>query len=83
MSEPIRVEVRLYASLEKARPGLKAGEPFSVELEAATTIKQLVETLGIAPKSVQLIFVNGVVREFDHVLAEGDRVAVFPAIGGS
>lgn len=82
MSEPIRVEVRLYASLEKARPGLKAGEPFSVELEAATTIKQLVETLGIAPKSVQLIFVNGVVREFDHVLAEGDRVALFPAIGG-
>jgi len=82
MSEPIRVEVRLYASLEKARPGLKAGEPFSLELEAATTIKQLVETLGIAPKSVQLIFVNGVVREFDHVLAEGDRVALFPAIGG-
>lgn len=82
MSQKMRVEVRLYASLEKARPGLKAGEPFSVELEAATTIKQLVETLGIAPKSVQLTLVNGVVRESDHVLAEGDRVAFFPAIGG-
>jgi len=82
MSQKIRVEVRLYASLEKLRPGLKAGEPFSVELEPSTITKRLVETLGIAPKSVQLIFVNGVVREFNHVLAEGDRVAFFPAIGG-
>lgn len=82
MSQKIRVEVRLYASLEKVRPGLKAGEPFSVELEATTTIKQLVETLGIAPQSVQLIFVNGVVRELDYVLSSGDRVALFPPIGG-
>ena len=82
MSQKMRVEVRLYASLEKARPGLKAGEPFSVELEAATTIKQLVETLGIAPKSIQLTFVNGVVQALDHILASGDRVALFPPIGG-
>ena len=82
MSQKIRVEVRLYASLEKVRPRLKAGEPFFVELESGTTARHLVETLGIATKRVQLIFVNGVVREFDHVLAEGDRVAFFPAIGG-
>ena len=82
MSQRIRVEVRLYASLEKARPGLKAGEPFFAELESGTTARHLVETLGIATKRVQLVFVNGVVREFDHVLAEGDRVALFPAIGG-
>lgn len=82
MSQKIRVEVRLYASLEKVRPGLKAGEPFSVELEATTTIRQLVETLGIAPESVQLIFVNGVARKFDHVLSDSDRIALFPPIGG-
>jgi molybdopterin converting factor small subunit len=82
MSKPIRFEVRLYASLEKVRPRLKAGEPFFVELESGTTARHLVETLGIATKRVQLIFVNGVVREFEHVLAEGDRVAFFPAIGG-
>lgn len=82
MSDPIRVEVRLYASLEKTRPPLGAGEPFTMELEEETSVRQLVETLGIAPKAVQLIFVDGVVRGFDHVLAEGDRVALFPAIGG-
>lgn len=82
MSKPIRVEVRLYASLEKVRPRLKAGEPFFVELESGMTARHLVETLDIATKRVQLIFVNGVVREFDQVLAEGDRVAFSPAIGG-
>jgi len=82
MIQKIRVEVRLYASLEKARPGLRAGEPFSVRLEAATNIERLVETLGIAPKSVQLIFVNGVARGLDHALSSDDRVALFPPIGG-
>jgi molybdopterin synthase sulfur carrier subunit len=82
MSERIRVEVRLYASLEKARPGLKAGEPFFVELEEKTSVRQLVETLGIAPKAVQLIFVDGVARGLDHVLSGSERVALFPPIGG-
>ena len=82
MSERICVQVRLYASLEKVRPGLKAGEPFTIELEAATTIERLVETLGIAPKSVQLIFVNGVTRGLDHALSGDDRAALFPPIGG-
>ena len=82
MGQKIRAEVRLYASLEKVRPGLKAGEPFFVELESGTTARHLVETLGIVTKRVQLTFVNGVARKFDHVLAEGDRVAFFPAIGG-
>ncbi len=82
MRQKIRVEVRLYASLEKARPGLKAGEPFTTELEEETFVRQLVETLGIAPKSVQLIFVNGVFQGFDRVLSDGDRVALFPPIGG-
>ena len=82
MSKPIRVEVRLYASLEKARPGLKAGQPFTMELEAKTSVRQLVETLGIAPKSVQLIFINGVARGLDHVFSGSERVALFPPIGG-
>ncbi len=82
MSEPIRVEVRLYASLEKTRPPLGAGEPFPVEIEAGARVEQLVKSLGIDPGAVRLAFVNGGVREFDHVLAEGDRVALFPAIGG-
>lgn len=82
MSQKIRVEVRLYASLEKVRPRLKAGEPFFVELESGTTARHLVEKLGIATKRVQLIFVNGVTQGLVHVLSSGDRVALFPPIGG-
>ena len=82
MSQKSLVEVRLYASLEKARPGLKTGEPFTTELEEETSVRQLVETLRIAPESVQLIFVDGVARGLDHVLSGGDRVALFPPIGG-
>ena len=82
MGQRIRVEVRLYASLEKAKPSLKAGQPFPLEIEAGAHVEQLVERLGIAPATVRLIFVNGVVRRLDRVLSEGDRVALFPLIGG-
>ena len=82
MSQKIHVEVRLYASLEKVRPRLKAGEPVTMELEKESSVGQLVETLGIAPKSVQLIFVNAIVQGLDHVVRDGDHVALFPPIGG-
>lgn len=78
----IRVEVRLYASLEKTRPPLKAGEPFSLEFGAKMTVSQLAGSLGIATQSIQLAFVNGIIRGLDHRLLNGDRVAFFPPIGG-
>jgi sulfur carrier protein ThiS len=78
----IRVEVRLHASLERIRPGLKAGEALPLELQEGTTVGRMVEALGIPKEGVHLVLVNGRMRPLDHSLSDGDRVALFPPVGG-
>jgi sulfur carrier protein ThiS len=78
----IRVEVRLHASLERIRPGLRAGEALPLELQEGTTVERMVEELGIPKKGIHLVFVNGKTRPLDHPLSDGDRVALFPPVGG-
>jgi molybdopterin converting factor small subunit len=44
--------------------------------------KFLKNELGVPPDEVKIVFVNGVSRRFDHVLADGDRVGIFSPVGG-
>ncbi len=79
----IRVEVRLYATLRKYQPERKVGEALVCELAEGTTVQKFLEKeLGVPPGEVKIVFVNGVSRSFDHVLADGDRVGIFPPIAG-
>ena len=79
----IRIEARLYATLRKYYPEGKVGEALVRELAEGTTVQKLLENeLGVPPGEVKLVFVNGVSRSFDHVLADGDRVGIFPPVGG-
>ncbi|MCK4356156.1 MoaD/ThiS family protein [Candidatus Bipolaricaulota bacterium] len=78
----IRVEVRLHASLERIRPGLKAGEALPLELKEGTTVERMVEALDIPKKGIHLVVVNGRTRPLDHPVSDGDRVALFPPVGG-
>jgi len=79
----IEVEVRLYATLRRYRPELKVGEALSLNLEEGTTVRQLLEEkLGIPSEVVKTVFVNGIAQELDHVLADGDRVGIFPPVAG-
>jgi sulfur-carrier protein len=45
-------------------------------------VAALVSMLDIPPEEVKLIFVNGKRADTDQVLAEGDRVGLFPPVGG-
>ncbi|MCL0065377.1 MoaD/ThiS family protein [Dehalococcoidia bacterium] len=79
----IEIEIRLYATLRGYRPELKVGEPLFLNLDEGTTVKRVLEdVLGIPTKVVKLIFVNGIHRDLDHVMADGDRVGIFPPVGG-
>jgi molybdopterin converting factor small subunit len=79
----IRIEVRLYATLTRYRTEYGSGECLAFELAERTTIKQFLEDeVGMPPDEVKTVFVNGLASELDHVLAEGDRVGIFPPIGG-
>ncbi|MBZ2173443.1 MoaD/ThiS family protein [Nitratidesulfovibrio sp. SRB-5] len=72
------ITVKCYATLQRFQPG--SGEEFS--LPGGGTVHDVVLALGIAPEEVAVIFVNGLHAPMDKALAEGDRLGLFPAVGG-
>lgn len=74
----IKIELRLFATLSKYAPENQE----AVELPGPTSIKQVVEKLEIPEKEVKLIFVNGKKQEAGYLLQDGDRLGVFPPVGG-
>lgn len=78
----IRVECRLYAALRKYAPDYGLGEAMELELPDETTLAELYELLKVPPEEVKRTFVNGLSKAPSHALSDGDRVALFPPIGG-
>ena len=58
----------------------RSSAPF--DLPAGQTILNLIERLGMAREAVKIAFVNNKIAAMDTVLADGDRVALAPAVGG-
>ncbi len=78
----IEVQVKLYATLRRYCPELKLGQALSVQVPEGTTVGQIVAALGIPPGTVRKAFSRARSVEDDHVLADGDDLALFPPIAG-
>ena len=67
---------------ERHVPFRRETKPRSVEIpyrfHVPPTVKDAIEGLGVPHVEVDLILVNGVSVGFDHRLAAGDRVSVYP-----
>ena len=73
----MRLVVKCYATLMPFTPEGGALEGFS-----GATVLDLLLHLGLNPEDVKIVFVNGVSVETDAPLHDGDRVGIFPAVGG-
>lgn len=73
----MRLIVKTFATLAAFAP---AGGEY--ETPDPLTVGELVDRLRIPRKELHLVFVNGLHAELDQVLADGDRVGLFPAVGG-
>ena len=78
----INLEVRLYATLRRYSPNLRIGEALKLSLREGATLQQLYRMLNIPVKAVKVVLVNGIARDHDFILSDGDRVAIFPAVAG-
>ena len=73
----MKVKVKLFASLRTFGPDEQV-----IELADRTTIDAVVDILKI-PRTIRLLkIVNGEHRPADHVLKDGDELALFPPIAG-
>jgi len=54
----------------------------SYEIDAGSSIRKLLQQLGIPEKKARLIFIDGVKASLDDTLSGGERVGIFPPVGG-
>ncbi len=50
----------------------------SLEIPRGITSKALVSRLNLLPEEVEGVFVNGLIKPFDTILQDGDRVGLLP-----
>jgi molybdopterin synthase sulfur carrier subunit len=77
----MRVELRLYATLRRFAPNAEGGALF-VDMPEGATAADLIATAKVDAGEVHILMVNGKNSPPDLILAEGDRIGLFPAIGG-
>lgn len=78
----MKVEVRLYASLQEYLPEKKEGPVSFVDLPEGSTIDDLLQLLRVPRDAVKVLFRNGLHARGDEVLKDGDRVGAFPPVAG-
>lgn len=76
----VQVKVLLYATLRSFGPGGKGD--LLLEMPAGSTVIDIVNKLGIPLEELKLTMVNGVLKDVDYVLVSGDRIGLFPPVGG-
>jgi molybdopterin converting factor small subunit len=72
------IDLKLFATLATRIPSNAA----EFAIEDGMTVGRLIERLDISPSEAKLIFVNGVRKELNTVLRGGERVGIFPPVGG-
>ncbi|MDR3556647.1 MAG: MoaD/ThiS family protein [Syntrophobacteraceae bacterium] len=77
----MRVELRLYATLRRFAPNAEGGALF-VEMPEGASAADLIAKVKVDAGEVHILMVNGRSSPFVQRLAEGDRIGLFPAIGG-
>lgn len=78
----IEVQVRLYATLRRFHPEQKLGEGINARVPAGTNIGELIAAIGLPPDTVRQVFSRGRSVEEDHILEDGEDVALFPPVAG-
>lgn len=77
----MKIEVRLYATLRCCAPDHPDGRQL-LDLPEGTTVGEAADQLGVARSDIHLVMVNGIGADLDCRLMAGDRLGLFPPVGG-
>jgi uncharacterized protein with PIN domain len=69
---------RFYEELNDFLAPDRRKREFTVKCARAATTKHMIEALGVPHTEVELILLNGESVDFNRLLQDGDRVAVYP-----
>jgi len=74
----VHITINLFATLKKFTPVSSDSYP----VKPGMSVKTLLEELCVPEDEVRLVFIDGVKHDLASVLKGGERVGIFPAVGG-
>jgi hypothetical protein len=77
----MKINAKCYANLS-TDDGCNFREPTAYDIPDQTPVKKMLSHIETADAEVHTIFVNGRKAGLDDTLSEGDRIGLFPAVGG-
>ena len=72
------IQIKLFANLQRFQPGMAD----NYAIEPGTTIRSLLQQLNVPEEKAKLIFVDGIKKDLTATLKGGERVGIFPPVGG-
>ncbi len=76
------LQIFLNATLRQYVPDYNPYQGLSLEIAPGTAVSRVIAQLGLPPREVTLIMVDGRRQEEDFVLQGNERLGLFPPIGG-
>jgi sulfur carrier protein ThiS len=74
----LQIKLKLYATLQTFMPA--AGEDYPIS--PGMTVQDLLHQLNMPEEKAKLIFIDGMKAEPSSKLKGGERVGIFPPVGG-
>ncbi len=74
----VYITIKLFATLKKYLPA--SAEHYSIN--PGVSVGELLGELQIPASQAKLIFINGKKGDSDTILNGGDRIGIFPPVGG-
>ena len=78
----MKIYIKLYAGLAKYMQDKKSDDLWTIDIEANTTVCNLIKKLNLPAEKVKIIFLNNRHANGDEILKDQDRLGIFPLIAG-
>jgi sulfur-carrier protein len=72
------IQIKLFATLQPFMP--KSGEKYPIN--PGINIHSLLDQLNIPQEKAKIIFIDGIKANLSSTLDGGERVGIFPPVGG-
>ena len=72
------IQIKLFANLQKFMPA--SAENYAIE--AGITVGTLLQQLDIPQDMIKLVFIDNVRPGLTSILKGGERIGIFPPVGG-
>ena len=78
----MKIKVKLFSILRRYEPSNGSDHERIVQFDEQVKVKDVIEELKISSSDVGIILINGIHKDANAILQDGDELAIFPSVAG-